>query len=226
MNGKILAITTIFAIAGCGGSDNNTSGNAPPGNNALEDTVSGTIMAPDGSTPIANATVFIPGPVATRSTRSTNENWTLPCEAPAGNYLAAACTDSHGKFSLNISQLNRVTFPLSIKKGSFSHSINVDLAGAANINIREILLTTSNVKFAVVTGTFDRMEDILAKLGMGTLSSEFKLDLGTENFDLYDGASDLDSIYPEFIKLFDLDNTTGKAFIYAYDMVFINWRFQ
>lgn len=212
----------VISLTGCGGGGGGGAPAPAPNPNLPEGSVTGRIMTPNGETPIAGATVSIPDSVPIRQISTMNINWTLPCEAPVGAYVVATCTDANGQFSLDISQIATVTFPVEIKKGSFSHAINVDLAGASSLNLGGVSLTTNNVKFAVVTGSFDRMEDILAKLGMGTLDGDNRLALGSEKFDLYDGLYDLDADYPEFMALFDMDSITGQARIYAYDMVFIN----
>jgi len=76
---------------------------------------------------------------------------------------------------------------------------------------------------AVVTGDYDRMEDILAKLGFGSLNSWGQLELGTETFDLYDGNYSLpNASYRDFPDIFNDNDGDSKPDIYNYDIVFIN----
>jgi hypothetical protein len=76
--------------------------------------------------------------------------------------------------------------------------------------------------FAVVTGNYDRMQDILAKLGMGELDEYHELVPCSETFDIYDGNYSFSGEYPVFTELFENDGLTGDPLIYNYDMVFIN----
>ena len=75
---------------------------------------------------------------------------------------------------------------------------------------------------AVVTGHYDRMQNVLAKLGFGEIDSFGNLVLGTEKFDLYDGDGSLDSSYPDFDTIFNDGDGDSKPDIHNYDIVFIN----
>jgi len=77
-------------------------------------------------------------------------------------------------------------------------------------------------RIAVVTGIYDRMQDVLAKTGLGTVNESGRLVLGSESFDLFDGDDSLGEEYREFSELFQTDPTTGNARINNYDIVFIN----
>lgn len=70
---------------------------------------------------------------------------------------------------------------------------------------------------AVVTGAFDSMEDVLAKIGLGDVSSSGSLELGTQLFTLIDGSGDLVSSYQEFDATLADMNELNK-----YDLIIIN----
>jgi hypothetical protein len=89
-------------------------------------------------------------------------------------------------------------------------------------------MEADEINAAVVTGNYDRMQDILAKYGYGEIVEEEssnrygKLELGTENFDLYDGDASLGDDYPEMGALFEDGDGDGEADINNYDIVLIN----
>jgi hypothetical protein len=154
------------------------------------------------------------------------------CQPPTNPYVTYACTDNNGEFVLDASSASNGSLDVSAFKGSLKKSVFVQDID----NFQTIQLGQINV--AVVTGNFDRMEDLLAKLGMGDLDSNNKLLLGSQKFDLYDGVNmtdndgneifgnnSLDATYPNFDALFNGPNDTvdvDNALIYGYDIVFIN----
>lgn len=70
---------------------------------------------------------------------------------------------------------------------------------------------------AVVTGDYDRMEDLLAKLGFGEVDETGRLVAGTEGFALYDGNGTLSESYKDADLLFTDVNELKK-----YGIIFIN----
>jgi hypothetical protein len=157
-----LWITTIVLILinySCSKKDDNNGG--------LEgDIIGGTILAPDGSTPIAGATVYIPQ--STKSTTKLNSDlFAVDCSEPDEAYIVYTCTDYDGSFKLDISQVGTPSFTIRIAKGSFIKDYIIDL-NTANNNLGNLTLPSDPAEgagvFAVVTGYYDRMQDILAKL--------------------------------------------------------------
>lgn len=213
---SLIMIVLMLLNYGCKKDDN---GGGPT------DVLSGIILAPDGSTPIAGATVYVPVN-ASASVKSGFSVDTVSCPEPDEAYIVYTCTGSDGSFVLDITQVAPTTFVVRVRKGSFQIDYNVDRNSTPG-NLGSITLPSDPSEgagnFAVVTGTWDRMEDILAKIGMGELNSDGMLILGTEKFDLYDGDYTLDDAdYPEFTELFEDDAETGNPVIENYDIVFIN----
>lgn len=187
-------------------------------------TVSGTIKAPDGETPIAGATVYTLGEGS-----AMGSNMALDCAEPKEEYAAYTCTNADGTFSFDI-LVDGSTATLKVEKGVFSFEKTIDITGE-DVQVGDIPMPSGaelNTKIAVVTGSYDRMQDILAKLGLGEIGTDpnsgnygFLVD-GTEEFDLYDGNSSLSGEYPEYTALFEDNDGDGQADIYNYDLVFIN----
>ena len=214
---SVLMIALIAANFGCSKDDD--GGGGGPVN-----VLSGIILAPDSVTPVAGATIYVPvNP--TSSVKTSYGVDTSDCPEPDESYIVYTCTDVDGSFALDITAVTQTAFVLRVKKGSFSRDYNVNLNTTSG-NLGSIAMPSDPAqgagKFAVVTGSWDRMQDILAKLGMGELDEYHELILGTETFDLYDGNYSLGDEYPYFPELFETDESTGDPVIYNYDMVFIN----
>ena len=197
-------------ITSCGGG----SGSIPESSQGIR----GVLLAPDGQTPVAGATVYVPG----GSTAGVSIMQTGNCEPPPEDYIAWTCTAPDGSFVLDITPTNTVT--LKFKKGVFQLTVTVS---PNNTNIGSVSLPSDPAqgapKMAVITGSWDRMEDVLAKLGFGNVNDYGQLVVGTERFDLYDGNNSLsDADYPDFPAIFDDNDGDSKPDIYNYDIVFIN----
>jgi len=176
------------------------------------DVIGGVLLAPDGSTPIAGATVYVP--VSAKSTKKLNSDlFAADCSEPDEAYIVYTCTDYDGSFELNVAQIEGSSFTLRIAKGSFIKDFIIDLNTSGN-NLGNLALPSDPGEgagyFAVVTGSYDRMQDILAKLGMGEIDSYYKLVQGTEKFDLYDGAYSFDFDIPLFEEIFATDPLIGN----------------
>lgn len=213
---KLHGIMTLGAlILSCAGGQ--TSGDNGQGGG---DFLTGTFVAPDGQTPIAGATVWIPGSGPSPALYTLSSD----CESPPESYKVYACTGPDGTFRLNVKGLSGVV-TLKLKKGAFMQTLNVDLNSGGS-DLGKVTLgqdpSTGAPKMAVVTGYYDRMQDVLAKLGFGEIYSSGRLRLGTERFDLYDGDASLDSSYPDFDALFSDGDGDSKPDINNYDIVFIN----
>lgn len=192
-----LAVAAILPLAGCGGGG---GGGGNPG--GLLATIVGKIFAPDGVTPVAGARIFIPaksreGAALTETTSDQGGNFTLP-NVPAGEQN------------------------LMIMKGAWTKSITLNVTAGQEINLPAgdtTLPSNPNQgapRIAVVTGSFDELQDVLAKLGMGDIDEFGALILGTETFTLYDGDGSLEAPYQDATVLND---PTELA---KYDIIFLN----
>ncbi len=215
-----VAVTGLVACGG--GSDAVTTPTAPLGNNNTAIVVSGKVLAPDGTTPIANALVYVEN--STQATANSKVALAaasavpLACGAPPNAQWAATCSGIDGVFSFSVNSGSK----LVVVKGAFRLERTLPAASAGIITLGAVTLAATGTgapKMAVVTGAFDRIEDILAKLGFGELEAG-QLKRGTEKFDLYDGNNP--SATNTVAKLFVDANNDGKADIFGYQIVFFN----
>ncbi len=214
-----MVVSFIFILSSCGDGGGSAEGNF---NGSVD--ISGKLLAPDGQTPIAGAVVYVPKVTSQQDSSPIFIQSSTQCESPPEQYIAATCTAADGSFSLKVNVTgNKLT--LKFKKGAFKKVLSVDLK-SSKLNLGNVNLPSDPdqgaPKMAVVTGWYDAIQNVLAKLGFGSVSSG-QLDLGTEKFDLYDGNGYLDDAkYPNFDTLFVDNDGNGKPDIYNYDIVFIN----
>lgn len=214
------ATAALLVACGGGGDDPPPAATTPPATQQL--TVSGKLVAPDGSTPIPNALVYVEGSVPIAGApRVQALAATATCGAPPTIDWVATCTAADGSFGLT------ATVPASPKlvavKGAFrlESTLTLPASGPLNLGTVAIKADTTGAKLAVVTGSFDRMQDILAKLGYGQVESG-QLKLGTETFALFNGDGSLPASYKTVDALFADANGDGKADIFNYSIVFLN----
>lgn len=225
---RLRTLTLMLLVGGltaCGGGSGDGDENDPGnGGNLVTDSVdvsvSGSLVAQDGETPLINATVYIPD----------DEQGEIPegitCALPEEGFLVVTCTGVDGSFSFS-AEVPEIDQLVRAVKGSFSMEVSIDPSEqGAEIDLSTVSISTnplaSDANIAVVTGSFDDMQDVLAKTGLGDLNAFGQLELGTETFDLYDGDYSLEGEeYPLFSELFE-DRGDGKARLFNYDIVFIN----
>jgi hypothetical protein len=108
-------------------------------------------------------------------------------------------------------------------KGAFrlETALTPPATGALALGTVAFSAQTTGARLAVVTGSFDSIEDVLAKLGYGDIEAG-KLKLGTEKFALFDGTGGLPGNYKSMDALFADADGDGKADIYNYGVVFFN----
>lgn len=209
---------SMLAACGGGGSDEP----APPPPAAATVTVTGQLTAPDATTPIANALVYVKDSSVGVAAGQARPLAALPCGTPPTASWAASCTGADGKFSFSAKVPASPT--LVAVKGAFTLEKALTVTGDGALNVGTVALApASAAKFAVVTGAFDRIQDVLAKLGYGQVANGSLL-LGTEAFTLYNGDGDmsLDGKYKTADALFaDADNN-GQADIFNHTVVFFN----
>jgi hypothetical protein len=212
---RFAVILVVLLVAGliysCG-----TSGGGPTG------TVQGNVYAADGVTPIAGATVY-----ATEASAAGASASTVPPSS-----LSETTTDSTGKFSLSVPTeggsrtvditiqkgvLKLVLTNVGVNEGATTATGDSDGKLYADPNKNQPGVTVTIGAMAVVTGSYDNMEDVLAKLGYGTPDAWGELVLGTEQFDMYDGNLTLPATYPDFDTL-----VSSPGAMSQYDIIFIN----
>ncbi|SMF54383.1 hypothetical protein SAMN02745866_03448 [Alteromonadaceae bacterium Bs31] len=136
----------------------------------------------------------------------------------------ASCTDDLGNFILP--EVEAGFYELEVVRGAFKTSFTVDASDKEGpVSTQPIALSKDGptaAKMAIVTGHFDRMENVLAKTGFGEMDNDGELILGTELFDIYRGIDTTDTSYPDFSKLLETNTVTGQAFVFDYDIVFLN----
>jgi len=186
-------------------------------------TLSGRLVAPDGATPIAGATVYVPQGASAQATAQATLSQAT-CAEPDEAFVARTCTGADGSFVFE-APIENGSATINVRKGVFRFSQAVQV-NAASADLGAVAmpqdLSANSTKLAVVTGAFDRMEDVLAKLGFGTLDGSGSLQRGSETFDLFDGDQTLPFSYLRFSTLFEDGNGDGEPDLNNYDIVFLN----
>ncbi len=170
--------------------------------------------------PVAGATVWIPSSSSVSATKLivhnkniTGSDGTTTCDDPPEAASDSDCSAANGAVTLSCTGTGSTT--VKYAKGSFSGTATISCGAAATTSS---FAAASVANFAVVTGSYDRMQDVLAKLGYGDVSATGHLELGTEDFILYDGDGSLsDTDYENFEDIL-LDTTT----LATLDIIFIN----
>jgi hypothetical protein len=185
-------------------------------------TLHGTVLAPSAEFPVAGALIYL------------TQN--VPPSIPDGVHCSSCedlthapfwtLADPNGTFAL--AQVPAVAEPwyFVVQKGLFRRvtEITVD-AGDQDIPLQYTTLPGDNEgtdgltvvpHLAVAFNTWDRVQDMLAKLGMGELDGVGHLLVGSENFDIYNDDDIADPGYPESSELYaSLDS------IKQYHMIFM-----
>jgi len=180
-----------------------------------ETTITGTVLAPNGTDPVPGATVFIPAKVPEMFPPE------VQCEVcghlGTANNLWYDTTKADGRFTL--SQVCPGKWPVVFQNGRFRRLVYVDVQASTPVALTadRTRLPTRNAEFtqydaipkiAVATGDFDKMECVLRKIGLAD---------GT--FDLYEDAASLKS--PKALPAFGpLVNDLTK--MKQYNIIFIN----
>lgn len=166
-----------LSLAACGGSSGSGSSGGTGLNSATS--VTGTAYSPNGDA-MPQVTVYVPGttvsPQMIKATRSFDKTLTAAdgttCEDPpaADSSLAAACTGQDGTFSIDTSGITANPTQIVFVRGSLRMIQDLSCSSTA-CTLSSTTTTfgggggqTTWPRVAVVTGTWDRMEDVLAKL--------------------------------------------------------------
>lgn len=221
-----LVLLAMTAISCGGGSSSSTTSSGL--NDA--DSLTGTVYAPNGIDPVAGATVYVPQSGSASLVKISKSIGKLAasdgttCDEPTESACAKTCTLASGAFSLDTSSCSTQS-TLKIVKGELSRNSTISCStstctmGSSDTTFASSDSTTSATpNMAVVTGMWDDIEDVLAKLGFGSVDSTGHLDKSkTFQFTLFDGDNSLGSTYQDFDKLLD-----GTVAMSTYDIIFIN----
>lgn len=195
------AVLIGIGLVGCGGGGGGGDDDGGGGGGGTG-RVAGTVFAPDGSTPVSGARVRVPSVVpASRvpDTLTGADGSFLLQEVPTGNQTVRITKGEWTKdFTINVSEGQTSNAPSS------ATTLPATGAGAA--------------KIAVVTGSYDRMQDVLAKLGLGDVDGQGQLVPGSEEFTLVDGDDTLSDTTYDNLDEFLADQTD----LNTYDIVFVN----
>lgn len=201
-------IIAVAMLAACGGSSNSQSDNSKPP--VAQRSLQGKLTMADGQTPLADATVYIADTAGAKSAIARKSVVGVDCQEPDEEYLFAACTDAKGDFTISFDE---AIDPKELKavKGKFTQTIPID----GQVALGSIALPASGEgvpNMVVVKGSYDSMQNVLAKSGYGNVDANGQLIEGTEQFDLVQK----DDFYSLFTDL------NGKPELYSYDIVFVN----
>jgi hypothetical protein len=182
--------------------------------------ISGTVLAQNGVDRIAGALIYVPQD----GNATGSENETDDGAAPDDPHFAYAYSLADGTFTLdNVPQGAQLVI---IIKGAFHKLVNVNVAAGANaLAAADTTLPATGggggttPQIAVVTGNYDHIQNVLAKMGMGDVDSSGVLVEGSQHFTLIDGNDSLDNTtaYPNFDTFF-----SSQANLDAFDVIFIN----
>lgn len=215
----------VSLLSACGGDDDGTTtpptASPPPPAQAATVTITGKLTAPDATTPIANALVYVKDSSTPQAATSAGPlAAALACGTPPTASWASACTGADGSFTIAANVPASPT--LVAVKGAFTQEKTLTIGGNGPVNVGTVALTAASAaKFAVVTGSYDRIQDVLAKLGYGQVQDGVLVN-GSESFVQYDGDGSLPDTYAAVDKLFVDGDADGKADIFKYSVVFFN----
>ncbi len=166
-----------LSLAACGGGDSGGGGGGGGGGLNAAKSVTGTVLSANGD-PMPGVTVYLPGAQVAaqvaKATRTYAKVITAPdgtqCEDPAAadQSVAAGCSGANGSLVIDTSTVTTNPTQLVFMKG------NLRMVQPLNCTADPCALPTSSTTFgggtttwpkvAVVTGSWDRMQDVLAKL--------------------------------------------------------------
>lgn len=191
----VIMLLTIASFTGCGGSGDPVI----PGEG--EGTITGKVYAPNGVDPVSGALVYV--------VKRGSGNLGPPSEA----YEDYDYTSADGSFTLEEIPTGEQT--IKIQKGAFQKEFDYTVKKGANALPTAATTLPSQTggggtveKMAVVTGFFDSIENVLAKIGLAEVDSMGLFVPGTEQFTVIDGMGiPLGPTYTPFLEFFsDPDN--------------------
>jgi hypothetical protein len=206
------------AAPGPGSLGRDDGGDAAPAARPVLGHLTGKVLAPEGTIPISGALVYL---TARNPEPQPDGVFCDTCVKLTPNepyvYSAADGTFSLPAYDLGAQQL-------VVQKGLFRRVRPIDVAGGDQPVARPPTTLPGKMdrangdeipKMAIVQGAWDKIENSLAKLGLGEVDTLGRLKSGTESFDIYAGA------FPGPPKLDPRKLITTPASIDQYNIVFI-----
>ncbi len=210
----------LFEASDAAGNSAATTLNVTVNNGAATSSISGTVFAQNGVDPIAGALIYVPQDGNATGSETETDDGT----APDDPHFAYAYSAANGTFTLNNVPLGAQL--LIIIKGAFHKLVNLNvLAGANVLGAADTTLPTagggggSAPDIAVVTGDYDHIQNVLAKMGLGNVDANGVLVPGSEHFTLIDGNGSLtdSTSNPNFNDFFGT-----AANLNTFDVIFLN----
>jgi hypothetical protein len=230
----LLLAALFVGLAACGSGGGGGGGGA--GLNGAT-SMTGTMYSQNGD-PMPGVTVSIPTASAAmvlgKATRTkvlaiTGADGT-PCNDPSQTACASTCSGANGSFTLDTTTCTGTETQALMELGNLRKTLNLDCpsgGGVCTLSTPETTFGsgggTTWPKVAVVTGSYDRIQDVLAKIapaGYGTVDDYGELQPGTENttnLTFIDGNSSLSDTYKEWDTYLNGTNSLS-----GFDIVFIN----
>jgi hypothetical protein len=198
--------------------DSDTDTDTDTGDDPTEGAVlNGKVWSPTGEVPISGALVYLTSddvPVIP------GEAYCYDCDDMTGKDWTLSESDG----SWIIEDVPDGEWTIVTRKGFFQRQRTVTVAGEEELEIPEEHTTLPALNsgdgldqiplYAVILAEWDRTQDLLAKLGLGSVDVQGHLEYGTEVFDAYDDAEAAG--YPASATLF-----TTQDDLNAYHMVFL-----
>lgn len=168
-------------------------------------TITGIVLAPNSTDAVANALVYAPArgnEAAGGTVQTPRATPDLDCGEPAEPYIVKTCSRADGTFMLTGVPVG--TIQLVVMRGLFTirSAIAVLANQTAQLPRPDSTLPAvasargSLPKIAVVLGTWDHLENVLAKLGLGETDARGHLRPGTERFTIYgNGTNSADDLF-------------------------------
>jgi hypothetical protein len=191
----VICILTILN-AGCGGGGSSSDDD--------DTTVSGTLYQPNGTDPLPGALLYIPRSTTAAQIAASKTTPGLEvgvdCESAPSDAAFSTCSDANGSFNINITDCSDIDdsndqIVIYVSKGVFDFTITISGActaaaqtiatEAADTTAPEITSSSADLKIAVCSGDYDRMEDVLGRMGLAPSDSDSD---GTPNYDGWDSS--------------------------------------
>ncbi len=225
-----------LALSACGGGGGGTT--AAGLNGATS--VTGTMYSQNGD-PMSGVTVSIPSGTAAMVVGKAARTKLLAvigadgtsCDDPSQTSCANTCSGADGTFSMDTTGCTGTETQALMERGNLRKTLNLNCpsgGGACALTASESTFgssdgTTTYPRVAVVTGLYDRIQDVLAKIapsGYGTVDEYGQLQPGSENatnLTLIDGDGSLAGVDSYATWDTYLNGTNGLS---GFDIVFVN----